>query len=132
MVPRAALWVITVVALAFLSSVLPWSSLPTTDAQEAWMPPPKEKRCPSKWGADGERGAANLLTPPKVLEATKLIKEGKVYELGRVLEAGIPTFGVRPMQSRIPSLPILGIIGYPFYMSSCVVARRRPCRLPDS
>lgn len=92
---RAALGVITVAALAFLLSILPWSSMPTTDAQEAWMPPPKEKRCPSRWGAADERGAANLLTPAKLLEATKLIKEGKVYELGRVLEAGIPTFGVR-------------------------------------
>lgn len=95
MVARSALWMTTVVVLAFLLSVLSWPSIPTTDAQEAWMPPPKEKRCPSKWGANDERGAANLLTPAKLLEATKLIKEGKVYELGRVLEAGIPTFGVR-------------------------------------
>lgn len=95
MVARSALWMTTVVVLAFLLSVLSWPSIPTTEAQEAWMPPPQEKRCPSKWGANDERGAANLLTPAKLLEATKLIKEGKVYELGRVLEASIPTFGVR-------------------------------------
>ena len=35
---------------------------------------------PSQWGEDDERGAANRLTPEKVLEATALIEEGRVYE----------------------------------------------------
>jgi len=81
--------------LAVLAGMLLLPGLPVTLAQEKWMPPPKEQRCPSRWGAEDERGAANLLTPAKVLEATKLIKEGQVYELGRVLEVGIPTFGIR-------------------------------------
>ena len=29
---------------------------------------------PSKWGADDQRGSANLMTPKKVLEATRLIR----------------------------------------------------------
>jgi len=81
--------------LAVLAGMLLLPGLPVTLAQEKWMPPPKEQRCPSRWGAEDERGAANLLTPAKVVEATKLIKEGQVYELGRVLEVGIPTFGIR-------------------------------------
>jgi kynurenine formamidase len=68
---------------------------PTVNAEEKWMPPSKEKWCPSRWGVNDERGNGNLLTPAKVLEATRLIQEGKVYELGRVLEPGIPTFGLR-------------------------------------
>jgi kynurenine formamidase len=95
MVARRPLWVATVVALAWLLSVLPCPPLPVAAAGESWMPPLKEQRCPSKWGPDDERGAANLLTPAKVVEATKLMKEGKIYELGRVLEIGIPTFGIR-------------------------------------
>src|SRR3989442_3729089 len=41
---------------------------------------------PSKWGAQDEAGASNLITPAKILETVKLIKTGKTYELGRVYE----------------------------------------------
>src|SRR5690606_2087584 len=50
---------------------------------------------PSEWGADDERGAANLVTPAKVLEATALIREGRIYELGREYEPRMPLFGNR-------------------------------------
>src|SRR5687767_4924084 len=43
---------------------------------------------PSPWGPTDERGAANRITPGKVLEATKLIKTGKIYQLGRLYESG--------------------------------------------
>ena len=39
---------------------------------------------PSKWGSEDERGAVNYITTDKILEATSLIKNGKIYELGRV------------------------------------------------
>jgi kynurenine formamidase len=57
---------------------------------------------PSKWGKDDQRGAANLLTPAKVLEAASLMKEGKVYQLGRIYETGIPLFGTRHLSLQIP------------------------------
>src|SRR5262249_19670089 len=47
---------------------------------------------PSPWGAADERGAYNRMTPAKVLEATRLIKTGKIYSLSQVLETGIPLF----------------------------------------
>lgn len=50
---------------------------------------------PGPWGAQDQRGANNRMTPAKVMEAARLIKTGKVYQLGRVLEKGIPLFGER-------------------------------------
>ena len=59
---------------------------------------------PSRWGADDERGAANRITPAKILEAATLIKEGKIYQLGRVYETGMPVFGTRHYSLRIPAM----------------------------
>jgi len=50
---------------------------------------------PSPWGAADQRGANNRITPAELLEAARLIKTGKIYPLGRVLEKGIPLFGER-------------------------------------
>lgn len=60
---------------------------------------------PSEWGADDQRGAANRLTPAKVLEAKSLIKTGKVYQLGQVYEYGMPLPGKRHFKLTIPGLP---------------------------
>jgi kynurenine formamidase len=57
---------------------------------------------PSRWGADDQRGAANRLTPAKVLEAKNLITKGTVYQLGHVYEPGMPMFGSRHYSLRIP------------------------------
>jgi kynurenine formamidase len=64
-------------------------------AAQSWAPPPPEARCPSKWGAADERGAANLVTAESVLAASKLIRSGEVIELGRVLGTDMPLFGTR-------------------------------------
>lgn len=88
-------WITLVRILGLLLGIFFLSEISITHAEEGWMPPSKEERCPSRWGAEDERGNTNLLTPAKLLEATKLIKDGKIYELGRVLEPGIPTFGIR-------------------------------------
>jgi kynurenine formamidase len=63
---------------------------------------------PSPWGASDERGAANRLTPAKVLEANRLIKTGKVYSLGRVYEHGMPLPGKRHFSLTIPGRPTGG------------------------
>jgi kynurenine formamidase len=57
---------------------------------------------PSRWGAADQRGAANRITPAKVLEAKNLITRGAVYQLGRVYEAGMPIFGTRHFSLKIP------------------------------
>lgn len=64
----------------------PWR----TAMAQGWMPPPPEQRCPSVWGADDERGAANLQSAESVLAAARLIRDGKTYELGKVLDGAIP------------------------------------------
>lgn len=60
---------------------------------------------PSEWGADDQRGAANRLTPEKVLEAKGLIRTGKVYQLGRLYENGMPIPGKRHFSLTIPGRP---------------------------
>ncbi len=57
---------------------------------QTWQPPPDSERCPSKWGADDQRGSGNHMKPESVLRAARLIKTGEVFELGRVLAASMP------------------------------------------
>lgn len=57
---------------------------------------------PSRWGAQDQRGAVNRITPAKVVEASRLVTKGVVYQLGRVYEAGMPLFGSRHFSLRIP------------------------------
>jgi kynurenine formamidase len=64
----------------------------------------QDKWYPSKWGADDQRGAANRITPAKVLEAKSLIMRGQTYQLGHVYEAGMPLFGTRHYSLRIPKV----------------------------
>ncbi len=68
---------------------------PVFASAQTWSPPAPEARCPSKWGAGDERGAANLMSPELVLRASRLIKSGEVVELGRVLAMDMPFFGTR-------------------------------------
>jgi kynurenine formamidase len=62
----------------------------TLAGAQTWPPPAESTRCPSKWGAGDERGAANHMTPASVLAAVRLIRTGEVIELGQVLRAGMP------------------------------------------
>lgn len=65
---------------------------------QTWQPPSDAQRCPSKWGAGDQRGAANHMKPQTVLRATRLIRTGEVIELGRVLAAGMPLPAGRSFQ----------------------------------
>jgi kynurenine formamidase len=66
---------------------------------------------PSQWGPDDQRGAANLITPARVLQAASLIEEGRIYELGRRYETGMPLFGNRHFSLTIPGLPTVELGG---------------------
>ena len=62
---------------------------------QSWRPPADSQRCPSKWGADDQRGSGNLMKPETVLRATRLIRTGEVIELGQVLSASMPFSNAR-------------------------------------
>ena len=47
---------------------------------------------PSKYGPDDQAGALNEITPRKVLEAVRLVRRGRVYDLAHVLHQDIPAF----------------------------------------
>jgi len=57
---------------------------------QSWAPPSDAQRCPSKWGANDQRGSGNHMKPESVLRAVKLIRTGEVIELGRVLRTDMP------------------------------------------
>jgi hypothetical protein len=46
-------------------------------------------------GPDDKAGAVNRTTPEIVLEAVKLVKQGKTATLGKLYAHDIPFFGVR-------------------------------------
>ncbi len=56
---------------------------------------------PSKYGADDEIGAANLITPERVMAATKLVKTGETHPLGIVVDPKMPAFPPRGMMLQI-------------------------------
>ncbi len=70
-----------------------------------------EKWWPSKWGADDQAGASNHITPEKVLETAKWIKDGKIYKLGHDYKSSMPMFGKRIFALRIPGSPTGGPFG---------------------
>jgi kynurenine formamidase len=51
-----------------------------------------ERWWPSPFGAEDELGMLNHVTEAKRLEALGLVREGRLFDLGRVLEEGIPVF----------------------------------------
>lgn len=51
----------------------------------------------SPYGPEDEIGAANLITPESVLAASKLIKTGKTYNLGIVVDSKTPAFSPRSL-----------------------------------
>ena len=64
-----------------------------------------------KWGKDDVAGASNYITPAKVLDTVKYIKDGKVYRIGRVYDQEMPKFGARVFALRIPGSPTGGPFG---------------------
>ncbi|OED00894.1 hypothetical protein A9Z06_13175 [Rhizobium sp. YK2] len=63
---------------------------------------------PSRWGADDELGAGNLLGPHKVLEASRLIKTGEMISLGFPYRSGMPLSPGRTFALKMPGGPTGG------------------------
>ena len=77
-----------VVAVTTAFILLPSAAAPASG--QSWSPPSPEERCPSKWGAGDERGAANHMGPETLLKAARLIRAGRMIELGQVLRSSMP------------------------------------------
>jgi len=71
-------------------------------SDKPWWPHPK-------WGKDDQAGASNWITPAKVLDALKSIKDGKIHRVGRVYESKMPKFGDRTFNIRIT--PVTASVG---------------------
>jgi kynurenine formamidase len=60
-----------------------------------------EECTPSKWGADDEIGAANLVTPERIRAASTLIREGRAQPLGYVIDGNTPAFPPRGLSLQV-------------------------------
>jgi kynurenine formamidase len=70
-----------------LGLLMSWAAQAQAQDAQSW--------CKSKWGPDDEKGAANHLTDQLALEAAKLIKTGKVYQLGVETSSKTPAYPPR-------------------------------------
>ncbi|TDJ24663.1 MAG: cyclase family protein [Gammaproteobacteria bacterium] len=68
----------------------------------AFAPPSFADDCKhSRWGAEDQIGNANLITSKSVLAASKLIKTGKTYALGIIIDADTPAFPPRSLSLQV-------------------------------
>src|ERR687888_1656443 len=58
---------------------------------------------PSRYGEGDELGSLNEITPAHVVAAARLVRGGKVYDLGRTLHADVPHFPGRFWQQTLVS-----------------------------
>ena len=82
----------TAFALLFITSL---HASEATRQSGPWWPS-------TEWGANDQAGAANRISPEKVMAALKLAKTGQIYELGQVYEQNMPTLGHRTYSLIIP------------------------------
>ena len=67
--------------------------------------PLMENWAPTEWGPDDRVGAPNRTTPEIVLNAIRLVKQGKVATLGKLYASDVPLFGPRSWSLTIPGTP---------------------------
>ena len=94
-----------IVSTLALSLALPVS------AQDINDEPLNDNWAPSEWGADDMAGSVNRTTAAMVLNAVKLVKQGKVATLGKIYAGDAPAFGSRGWRMTIPGLPTGGPFG---------------------
>ncbi len=95
---------LAVLCVGVVSHTLIVDGTAQTREQGPWWPHPI-------WGADDQAGGSNWVTPEKVLEAARLVKTGKIYELGQVYDHEMPLFGQRTYALFIPGSPTGGPLG---------------------
>ena len=73
--------------------------------------PLEEHWWPSEWGSDDRVGAVNRTTPQMVLDALRLVRQGKVATLGKLYAPDIPLAPWRSYVMMIPGTPVGGPLG---------------------
>jgi hypothetical protein len=63
------------------------------DDQQPWWP--------SRYGADDQIGSLNDITPAQIVAAARLVREGRVFDLGRILDSEVPRFPGRFWQQTL-------------------------------
>ena len=63
------------------------------DDQQPWWP--------SRYGADDQIGSLNEITPAHIVAAARLVRQGRVFDLGRILDADVPHFPGRFWQQTL-------------------------------
>ena len=85
-------------ALLFLLTLESGIALAQTREAGPWWPS-------ALWGAGDQAGGSNWITADKILDAVRLVKTGKVYEVGQIYEKNMPTFGQRTYAFHSPGNP---------------------------
>ena len=62
---------------------------------QTWTVPSPQQRCPSKWGANDEKGSANHQNAKSVMRAKELMRTGEMVEMAHPLNAQMAFFGTR-------------------------------------
>jgi kynurenine formamidase len=83
-------------ALLTAALALPATAAPATATAAAGA-----ECVPSKWGAGDEIGSANLVTPERILAATRLIRQGRSQPLGYVIDSSTPAFAPRGLSLQV-------------------------------
>jgi kynurenine formamidase len=92
-------------ALAFLLAALEGgAALAQTREAGPWWPNPV-------WGKGDQAGGSNWITAEKVLEAVRLVRTGRIYEVGQVYEKSMPSFGQRTYALLSPGSPTYSFPG---------------------
>ena len=65
------------------------------DGQAPWWP--------SRYGPDDQLGSLNEITPAAIVAAARLVRQGRVFDLGRILDQHVPRFPGRFWQQTLVS-----------------------------
>ncbi|MCI0394898.1 MAG: cyclase family protein [Chloroflexi bacterium] len=58
---------------------------------------------PAPYGADDQIGTLNEITPARVAAAARLVRQGQIYDLGRILDEHVPAFPGRSFRQHLVS-----------------------------
>jgi kynurenine formamidase len=80
---------------------------PDSRADSGGLPDGVAPWWPSRYGADDEIGTLNELTPARVVDAVRLVRQGERVSLGRVLDKDTPVFPGRYWHQSVDLAPLI-------------------------